>query len=515
MTTITQICNLVDDVSGQLFKFSSEIKPFTLFKEIPTEIDELLNSQDLQLLFENTYTSVKALNEGLKPLLPKLHKFVYSTKKSDSTIPYAGFKVDEPPVYKAINFEQLSAEGLIIEGNIQPVKHRTNFDYEGNCPHCGASKDFLYNNNKGRQFYCKVCKNTFTDKITPADKSGYYCPHCNSKLDPQHDRKGYIVYRCRNNKCSYYKTMKAKKEANEFDPDIITSTKTDRFRYHYREFKFNIEEIKETCKVVDSKVNLAKIHVDQTTLGLILTYSISYGLSARKVSNLMLDVHGIKISHQTIHNYIHSVSKMVHNMVENYPYELTSTQTGDETYVHINGKNKYVFFFSDPFKKTITAYQIYKERDTKNAVESMYRVINKFHGNIPDDLSFIVDGNPIYNAAQVFFHLNGIEFDLHQVIGVKNADDVSKQYRPYKQQEERLNRTFKENYYPMNGFNSFDKANSYMIIYVAFFNFLRRHSSLGYKPPVVIEEIQSLDFMQDKWIKLIEIASKYNFSSQE
>lgn len=513
MTNITQFSNIVDDLSAQLFKFSSEIKPFTLLDEIPDDVSSILNSSDLEILFNNAYRSVKELNDGIKPHLSKLHRVIHPKKKIDPTIPYADFKVDEPPIYKSISYQQLCFEDLLFEQDIKPINHRKDFNYTGNCPYCSAPSEYLYSNNNGRQYLCKVCRNTFTDKVTPADQSGFYCPHCSHKLTPCHDRKGYIVYSCPNNKCSYYKAMKQKKEENPFDPDIITSSKRDRFRYHYREFKFNINEIKETCKTIDTKVNLAKIHVDPRTLGLILTYSINYGLSARKVSNLMRDIHGVKVSHQTIHNYIHSVSSLVHNMVDNYDYSLTSTQSGDETYIHVNGKNQYIFFFSDPVKKTITSYQIYKERDTKNAVESIYRVIKKFNGNVPKDLSFIVDGNPIYNAAQVFFHLNGIDFELHQVIGVKNKDEVSKEFRPIKQHEERLNRTFKENYYPMNGFHSLEKANSYMVTYVAFFNFLRRHSALGYNPPERIEELESLDFMHDKWLKLIEIASKYNFQS--
>lgn len=67
--------------------------------------------------------------------------------------------------------------------------------------------------------------------------------------------------------------------------------------------------------------------------------------------------------------------------------------------------------------------------------------------NIPEDLLLITDGNPIYNTAQLFFHINGIDFTLKQVIGVKNKDEESKEYRPYKQIEERLNRTCKQNYY--------------------------------------------------------------------
>lgn len=66
---------------------------------------------------------------------------------------------------------------------------------------------------------------------------------------------------------------------------------------------------------------------------------------------------------------------------------------------------------------------------------------------IPDNLLLITDANPIYNVTQFFFQINGTKFTLKQIIGVKNKDEVSKEYRPFKQIEERLNRTFKQNYY--------------------------------------------------------------------
>ena len=102
-------------------------------------------------------------------------------------------------------------------------------------------------------------------------------------------------------------------------------------------------------------------------------------------------------------------------------------------------------------------------------------------------------------------HLGGTIF-----IGVKNNDEESKTYRPYKQIEERLNRTYKQNYYGTNGYGSLECANSYMVLYVAFFNFLRRHSSLGFKTPVDDGLFDDSDLMSDKWLKLISLAHQYN-----
>ena len=470
---------------------------------------DLLNNPQLNELIDSACLAAKDLNEFLNPFLKLIYSYTHKKKSfNDSMIPYADFTVDLPPVIHTVEAEQLRAEDILAVQNIRPVNHRKDFPYEGTCPWCSAGKEYLYQNNGKRQYACKVCKHTFTDKVVPRGTAGFYCPHCNSKLQPVHDRKGYTVYVCQNHKCSYYKEKKAKKEAGD-DLDLLTSSKQYRYRYHYREFKFNMQEIREYSQQCEGCVDLSRIHVSPAVLGLILTYYINYGMSSRKVSSIMRDVHGVRLSHQTVRNYAQSVSVLMKDMVDRYPYELSHTQAGDETYVHIMGKNHYVFFFSDPAKKIITSYYIFSTRDTRNAVISMYNVIRKF-SPYPDDLTFITDANPIYNAAQLFFEMNGFSFDLHQVIGVKNRDEISARYRPQKQTEERLNRTFKENYYPTNGYGSLEQANSYMVLYVSFFNFLRRHSSLGYKPPVEIPELSEIPLMQDKWLRLIELSSKYH-----
>lgn len=83
-------------------------------------------------------------------------------------------------------------------------------------------------------------------------------------------------------------------------------------------------------------------------------------------------------------------------------------------------------------------------RDTPSAIKAIDEVLLKFK-EIPKELTFVVDGNPIYLLAQHFFAQHGINFDVKQVIGLTNEDPVSTEYRPMKQVIERLNRTFKGN----------------------------------------------------------------------
>ena len=430
-------------------------------------------------------------------------------------IDYADFTIDKPPIFDKEEPIQLSFEdllrGALDDGRpITPVKRRSDkpFSFEGTCPHCGAPKEYIYDNNGRGQFLCKVCKDPFTLKTTASDEAAIYCPYCKKKLILHHDREGYYVYKCQNDKCEYY--MHNKKLLKEGKAEHL-KTSSDQYllRYHYREFKFNLDSLKNMEESVETKVNLSKIHFDSKVLGLILTYYVNYGLSSRKTALILKEVHGLKISHQTVLNYANSVSAIIKPMVEHYPYKMRNVLCGDETYIKVRGKNHYVFFWSDPVTKVITSYTIYKKRDTECACKSILDSL-KHYEVIPEDLILITDGNPIYNAAQIFFNLNDIHFDLHQVIGVKNKDEESKKYRPYKQIEERLNRTYKQNYYGTNGYDKLECANTYMVLFVAFFNFLRSHSALGYKTPVDDNLFKNNMLMQDKWLKLIQLSEQYH-----
>ena len=149
------------------------------------------------------------------------------------------------------------------------------------------------------------------------------------------------------------------------------------------------------------------------------------------------------------------------------------------------------------------------KRDTFSAIQTFYSVIRKFKA-IPEGFNIVVDGNPIYKAAQQYFQLNGINFDIHQVIGLKNQDETSKKHRPAKQIIERLNRTFQFSYYVKNGFSTVDKANEFMYLFTTYFNFLRNHKSLGYKPPIELNRFKDEVNMPKKWNMIIDMAYDYD-----
>ena len=434
---------------------------------------------------------------------------------------YRKFQLDPLPIIKQdhlpISFEDaLSLYKAKHNGKLpKPINRRVPFDIpdDTTCPHCGASKDYLYDNRSGKksiQCRCSVCDTTFSPNKSYIQQTAHFCPYCDSKLDSVHSREHFTVMKCRNSKCSFYiHNLKSLSK----DEKLAFKKNPSSFKLHYitRIFSSSLDQL-EKLQSIDSpsKVNLANIRNSKHILGLILTYYVNYGLSLRKTSLILREVHDIRVSHQTIANYAEAASHILTPWLHHYQYDnLSQEHCGDETYVKVLGKKAYVFFMCDSIKKTITSFNIFMKRDTFSAIQTFYSVLRKFK-SIPHNFRIIVDGNPIYKAAQQYFQLNHVFFDLHQVIGLKNDDEVSRKYRPSKQIIERLNRTFKYSYSVKNGFSNIDKANEYMALFTTFFNFLRNHSSLNYKPPVILDDLDGITNMPRKWNILINIATNFH-----
>ena len=425
---------------------------------------------------------------------------------------YRMLQIDIMPVIenrKLFDYKKLLADYLIKNGKpFSPVNRRSmHLPPEGTiCPICNAPYKYLYDNSGGRgQLGCKVCNSTFYPNMTYLEKTVFKCPHCRSVLSRIKDRKQFFVYKCINNDCPFY-LFNLRSMSKEEKLDFEKRPYNYKVRYLFRAFDLDFKSLKEDPDM-PSAVDLARIRKSQYALGLALTYHINYGLSTRQTSSVLWDVHQIKMSHQTVANYAQSTARVIKPFLDDFPYELSDqiAVCGDETYIKVLGKKHYVFFIMDTIKKIITSYSVFSLRDGVSAIKAIYSTLSKFK-SIPDNLTMIFDGNPIYILAQHFFAQHGINFDVKQVIGLTNDDPVSEEYRPLKQMIERLNRTFKSVYNIKNGFNSLDCANCYMVIFTAFFNFLRRNSALNYNVPINIPEVQQMPDMPSKWLELLQLS---------
>lgn len=433
---------------------------------------------------------------------------------------YRKLEVDELPILianESLNYKDLLKQYFTEhQKDITPVKTRkgaTPIPNNIKCPKCNAPHNYLYDNNGGRgQYQCKICKCNFNLKNYYSKPIKLKCPHCSKALSRIKERSNFFVHKCTNNDCSYYQNKlnsMSDEETKRFEKD----PQAFKVRYIYREFDVNFAEISKDSPI-NSKVSLPNIMSSSYVLGLIMTYHVNYGLSLRKTAAILYDIHGYKISHQTIKNYAEAVSVVTKPLLDNYPYEPTGSICGDETYIKVNGKWHYICFFFDAVKKTILSYRVSPKRDTELAIKAIYDVITKFK-KVPENLNLVVDGNPIYLLARLYFAQHDIKFNVTQVIGLTNDDPISIEHRPLKQIIERLNRTFKRSYKITNGFNSTNGSLSFVTLFCVYFNFLRPHSSLEKRVPIIIPELEKIQDMPSRWLKLIELSQKYCIETQK
>ena len=450
----------------------------------------------------------------------KIHLFLSKFVKVDEIkhlddkpddVKYRLFHVDEPAIIEPfVKIEHKDYKQLIKDNNIKPIKRHNDKEItiDVHCPCCGAPKDYLYDNTgKQNQFECKVCSFIFSTNPNKEKDVILKCPHCKCQLHLYHHREDFDVYRCGNDKCPFY--LKNKSSLNAHDRKLyIEHPEKIKLRYIYRKFNIDFPTLQKDYRdFIKSPIDLSKAYSSKY----IITYHVNYGLSYRQTASILQDVHEVFISYKTVENYCKAASSVIHPLLEFYPYNLSDTIAADETYIKILGKTAYIFFFFDAIKKIVTSYRVFEKRDSLSSIKAAFSTLIKFD-KLPDSLKVISDGNPIYNVAVQYWTQNGFPFKLYQVIGLTNQDDISKEYRSQKQIIERFNRTLKYYYRPKGGFSSLDNANSYMVLFATYNNFLRPNKALGWKTPVELDELKGISNMPNKWIEILNLGYSYSDS---
>ena len=427
---------------------------------------------------------------------------------------YQKFKIDILP--KIISYQQdWTWKDLILYyqkrygKTIKPVFRRVVCDIPSDCtcPMCKAPVDYLtWNNGRSKtQILCKVCQTKFSpgtdNRFSKTHK--LKCPYCTHALVPKKNRKHFILHKCVNPKCSYYLHNLRKVDKEDLKEDYAKN----KYKLHYIYREFTIDFFKMDLSSLPKNASSLKFKQhDSYTMALCLTYRVNLGLSLRKTAQALKDIHGINISHQQVANYCTTAAICVKPFTDNYDYKVGKVLAADETYIKIRGIKGYIWFIMDAARRSILGYQISDNRGVGPCILSMRMAFKHFKDKLPENFKFIADGYSAYPlAAQQFFHKFGkkFKFDITQVIGLTNDDEVSAKYRPYKQMIERLNRTYKESYRPTNGFDNIDGANYDLALWVTYYNFLRPHKHNGFRVLNHVQELDNADNMPGKWQLLI------------
>ena len=433
---------------------------------------------------------------------------------------YNKLKVDKLPIIhvpEKKDYKQLLEQYIKEHGKpLKPIKSRGKNPVpdDVHCPCCNAPHIYIYDNTGGRgQFSCKICSTNFSRHNWIDNPIELHCPHCGHALSLEKKRKLFNIHKCRNNNCSYYQNS------------LKTLSKDDIEEYKNNPEKFKLHYIYREFKIDFFKVDLYSLPKNASTLqfrkfsphimGLALTYLINCGMSTRATARVLREVHGVKISHTQIANYATTAAYCVKPFVDSYDYKPTNYLTADETYTKVKGSRRYVWFIMDAIKKSILGYRSSSSRDTTPCILAMRMAFDKFKKFPGKALKFVADGYTAYKLAQQQFALHGMHFDVTQVIGLTNEDDVSTEYRWLKQIIERLNRTFKSSYKITNGYGSDDGASTHLVLFVAYYNFLRPHSYTYWKPLNEVSELEKSELMPAKWQLLIELSQQLILEKQK
>ncbi|SHI38352.1 Transposase (or an inactivated derivative) [Dethiosulfatibacter aminovorans DSM 17477] len=472
---------------------------------------------------DSIVTYLLAYNQYLLQIISYLLNFILKyipLKKllDDTDSPkYNKFKVDRLP--KIYRFEKVDYQLLIgyyeyMDGKpFKPVKRRKDKGVPENitCPKCGAPHIYLYNNNGDKgQYQCKVCRTTFKESHHVDKPTVFKCPYCGRTLSLIKERKEFNIHKCLNNHCPYYLEQLKRLSLKQ----IAEEKHKFKLRYIYREF--TIEFMKMDLNTLPKRaINFNFRKFSPHIMGLCLTYHVNLNLSTRTTADALRDIHGVNISHATVANYAMTAAAVIKPFVDNYKYKPSKSLAADETYIKVNGVKHYVWFIMDTVKKSVLGYQVSDTRSTGPCILAMRMAFEKFTKFPQDAIKFIADGFTTYPLAQQEFFREDKNFELIQVIGLTNDDEVSTEYRWAKQMIERLNRTFKFSYRVTNGYSSSDGAFYGVSLWVAYYNFLRPHKVNKWNVLNEVEGFKPDMNMPAKWLILLRLGQEKILELQE
>jgi transposase-like protein len=419
------------------------------------------------------------------------------------------------PVAPMLDWRQRLAAYEATNGRpLPPVKRRSAKSHVPaghTCERCGAPSNYLYFNDgeKRTQLRCKVCGglSPVERRLRKTSRAKYWCPHCGGALYRWKVQTHVTLYKCGNDHCPAYLKKLARLNSAE---KKLRAERSSQFsvRYIYREYHFRRKDLQLPAPQ-PSCVDLARIHSPDHVLGLVLTFHISFGLSSRMTARILREVFQVPMTYQTVLNYCQAAASHLHrfNLAHKGPSDALCA--GDEVFIKIDGQWAYTFLFIGAESHKITGYHVAPNRDTHNAVIAM----NEVARTAPDRNTHLVfDGLGAYPAGVHFINAQRQELDrppafsFTQVFGLENRDDLSAQWRPFKQLIERLNRTYRFHTRAAGGFPSHNGALVLTVLFTTYYNFLRPHTSLYGDRPVHLDQLDTIPTLQTRWCKLLDMA---------
>lgn len=315
------------------------------------------------------------------------------------------------------------------------------------CPRCNSKKLYKYGKDRfGNQKYqCPICKHQFAPdspkKVNPRKYPS--CPVCGKFTFLHHDYDDYSNYRCSDKKCNH-SFFKAKSTV-KLPPSMSNIIG-----------KYNFKRMRHSLHLVITALTLFYIG----------------GTSFRKITTMLEILYNIKVSHVTISDWCKKFAPIFHSkMLTLMPLMNFDSDEwhADETVIKILGKKYYIWFIIDSETRFVLGFHLSPHRDSPQAFSLFDSV--KQHGK-PN--AIVTDRYSAYKVPTKAI------FGVPHIRVASFKDDISNNVI------EAFNKQFKYWYKTRYGFNSFESANSMIMMFVFFFNFIRPHSSLSNLTPAQV-----------------------------
>ena len=244
-------------------------------------------------------------------------------------------------------------------------------------------------------------------------------------------------------------------------------------RYGWYTYKGQFQRFKcNRCgKLFTAMVNqeLPRYRHSRRIISLATKCYLHYGLSFRKVAEVLYDLFKLKISHVTIKNWLYLFWKKTKLFQRGLVLPVSGNWHLDETFVKLRGRWHYVFAILSEWRRILVTLRMMPRRTRRAAIQ----VLNEVRKEIQAEPGVIVtDGLASYPKAiqRVFPHAQ------HQRY-------VRFQDHPSNNVVERFFSTFKPRYHLMRGFKSRKRAQEFLDTFAFYYNYLRPHKSLRENPP--------------------------------
>ena len=244
-------------------------------------------------------------------------------------------------------------------------------------------------------------------------------------------------------------------------------------RYGWYIYKGQFQRFKCTrCGKVYTEVtnrNLPRYRHSLRTISLATKCYLHYGLSFRKVAELLYDLYNLQISHTSIANWFRLFGKQAKKFQRGLSLPISGNWHLDETFVKVRGRWHYVFAILSEWRRVLLTLRIMPRRTRRAAIKVLKAVQKQITA---ESRAIITDGLASYPPA------------IHRVFPhAQHQQYVRFQDHPSNNVIERIFSTFKPRNHLLRGFKSPKRAQDFLDGFAFYYNYLRPHKSVRDSPP--------------------------------